>query len=123
MAVRSTIVRRLIVVAALLLATPLVEAQQTRPAIHTVGVLAPHDHYRDREYAAFIEALRSLGYEQGRNLRLLVRSAAGQSDRLPALAKELVDAHVDVIVAIKTAKALGLTIPPSLLQRADQVIE
>ncbi len=48
------------------------------------------------------EALRDLGYVEGKNIQLDIRSAQGEASRLPELAKELVDSKVDLIVAALT---------------------
>jgi putative ABC transport system substrate-binding protein len=48
---------------------------------------------------AFRQALRDLGYVEGRNVSIEYRWAEGKTERLPALAAELVRLKVDVIVA------------------------
>ena len=50
-------------------------------------------------------ALRELGYVEGRNLVLEERFAGGDLQRLPALARELVAARVEVIVAVTATAA------------------
>jgi putative ABC transport system substrate-binding protein len=50
-------------------------------------------------YVLFMEGLRSLGWQDGRNIRVVSRSAEEQYHRLPQLAAELVQMGVDVIVA------------------------
>jgi len=62
--------------------------------------------------AAFREGLRELGYVEGRNLVIEQRHAAGQADRLPALAEELLRLKIDVLV-VYGAWHLGGKIPPT----------
>ena len=53
----------------------------------------------------FLEALRALGYIDGRNIALEYRFAEGASERLPALAAELVNLRPDVIYTYTTVGA------------------
>ena len=78
---------------------PLAARAQTKK-IPIVGVLTPH--LLDPDFPGLVEQLRELGYEDGRTIRLLVRSADGKLEQLPKLAAELVATKVDVIVAINT---------------------
>ena len=55
----------------------------------------------------FRQALRELGYVEGKNITIEYRSAEGRLDRLPAVADELVRLNVDVIVTSSTTAALA----------------
>jgi putative ABC transport system substrate-binding protein len=75
-----------------------VRAQQpTMPIIGYLGPEAPTS-YASR-LNAFRKGLSEAGYVEGRNVRIEFRWAEGQYGRLPALAAELVDQKVAVIVA------------------------
>jgi ABC-type uncharacterized transport system substrate-binding protein len=71
--------------------------------------------------------LADTGYIAGKTITIEARRANGQVERLPALAKDLVDRRVDIIVAAgavssaRAAKAATSTIPVVIAGGADPV--
>lgn len=84
--------------------------------VRRIGYLAPSlSPEASRLIDAFRQGLHDLGYVEGQNIVLELRSAEGRPDRFPALAAELVALKLDVIVA-------GATPAVSALKQATQTI-
>ncbi len=108
--------------ALLVLSSPLFNSQKQR----IIDLAARHRlpaMYEDREFA---EAGGLLSY--GPDLPDVFRRAATYVDKIlkgakPADLPVEQPTKIDLVINLKTARALGLTIPQSLLSRADEVIQ
>jgi putative ABC transport system substrate-binding protein len=98
-----------------LLAAPLAAEAQPAGKVYRIGVLSAGRPLPEW-LAVFSQALRELGWIEGKNVVFEFRFAEGGYDRLPDLAAELVRLKVDIIVAVPTpavaaAKNATETIP------------
>jgi len=96
-----------------LLASPFTTFAQQPTTLPRIGVLGSEDA---PPWEGFRRGLRDLGYIDGRNITMEWRWSEGRTDRLPALAIELVQLKVDIIVAsgtqaVRSAKQATSAIP------------
>jgi putative tryptophan/tyrosine transport system substrate-binding protein len=99
-----------------LLVAPLAARAQPAGKMHRIGWLSAGAPHADLEIEAFRQGLHALGYVEGQNLAIEARYAEGRAEQLPALAAELVQRQVDVLVAggsaaIHAAQQATRTIP------------
>ena len=102
---------------------------QEAKRVYRVGLLSiGTDPAQTGRWQAFIDAMRELGYVEGRTLVLIRGFGAGSFDRMPGLLSQMIDARVDVILAtgtreIRAAKNATATIPIVMTLAADPVKE
>ena len=100
-------------------------AQRT-PKISRIGILVQTQVERKHLIDAFKQGLYELGYVEGQNVAFEIRSAEGETDRLPKLATELASLQVAVIladttVAVHAAKQATNKIPIVMGSPGDPV--
>jgi putative ABC transport system substrate-binding protein len=101
--------------------------QKAMPVIGILAAASPDNAGAQRMLAAFREGLRETGYVEGQNIAIEYRWAEAQFDRLPALAADLVDRKVDVIVteggdgSVLAAKKATSRIPVVFHTNSDPV--
>ena len=91
-------------------AWPLLAQAQQSGKIPTVGVLwyAGSAEEEDVYLSVLVKAFHDLGYDEGRNIHFDHRFPAENPNRFRTLARELVDAKPDVIIAVTLLGALEL---------------
>ena len=99
-----------------LLGAPIIAAAQPAQRLPVVGVLTVSPDVRGWSVGLMVQGLRELGYMEGKNFTMEIRSAAGKPTAFPGYAAELVSRKVDVIfaegaVAIKAAREASRLIP------------
>jgi putative ABC transport system substrate-binding protein len=86
-------------------AWPLAARAQQGDRVRRIGVLIPYDENEPvakARLSAFTQTLADLGWTDGRNVRVDVRWAGADINRIRALAQELVGLQPDVIVTNST---------------------
>jgi putative ABC transport system substrate-binding protein len=103
-------------------------AQQSRkiPRVVALWFASSSDPLALRNFALFRQRLRELGYVEGKSIVIDERFADGSAQRLKELARELVDAKVDIIVAAGVAASIAArqateTIPIVMLRAGNPV--